>query len=365
MKGAYVSGLILKEVGTALAAPTALTDGQVRFETRIMGGDIQGSSGYYPKEVIERDGPGVFAKGTHMHIDHQSFMQFWEQPAGSLNDLAAIIDSTPKWENDHPSGPGLYAEVKVFKKYAAFLSEIAPYIGVSIRAAALSEEGESPATGEMTEVITKLVAAVSVDFVTHPGADGRIVKVLEGAKNVLPEGTKLIAHTNESQVVPAIEAGTPPKGKKKPMAELTEEAAKALESAISGLTAALTSQEATRQAAEAAATKAAEDAGKVDVENVIAEATNALVESGLPAKARERVLKAVKSGDNIAEAIKAEQDYLAEVGSSDTAGFHIQETGSSAGSSSTATKLPWVTAEAVTMPKGVLDLVARYTGKAS
>ena len=29
-----------------------------------------GSSGYYPKDVLERDGPNVFTKGTKMYINH-------------------------------------------------------------------------------------------------------------------------------------------------------------------------------------------------------------------------------------------------------------------------------------------------------
>ncbi len=348
----------VREAGRTIAPSEVSSDGQARFRTRIIAGDVQGSSGYYPASVIERDGPKVFAKGTHMHLDHQSFFEFMDNPAGSIKDLAGVIDSTPVYEADNKDGAGLYADIRVFSEYAKLITEIAPHIGVSIRAAALSDEGPSPVTGEETNIITELISALSVDFVTHPGADGRIVKLLENAgPGVLPPGVTLIHESN-----PAIEPGQPEKRESKPMAELTEETAKGLEGAITALTTVLTAEAQARQTAAEAARQAQEAASQVNVEDVIAVATEALIASNLPAKARERVLKSVKAGGVLADEIAAEAAYLAEVAPPATnAGLHIQENG---GTGATGPGYEWAS-EAAKPTAGMASLISRYAGKAS
>ena len=43
-----------------------------------------GSSGYYPKEVIERDIPKVFPAGTKMYWNHATATEEMERPEGCL-----------------------------------------------------------------------------------------------------------------------------------------------------------------------------------------------------------------------------------------------------------------------------------------
>ena len=40
------------------------------WRTRIIEADVQGSSGYYPADVLRRDGPIAFPAGTHVYLDH-------------------------------------------------------------------------------------------------------------------------------------------------------------------------------------------------------------------------------------------------------------------------------------------------------
>jgi len=136
-----------------------------------------GSSGYYPKDVLERDGSKVFTKGVKMYWNHQTTSEEFERPEGDLDNLAGEFISDARYEENGVAGEGLYADAKIFDKYQAVVKDLAPHIGVSIRASGIAEEGE--VNGEKGLVIEELLNARSVDFVTVPGAGGQIVEMFE------------------------------------------------------------------------------------------------------------------------------------------------------------------------------------------
>lgn len=149
-----------------------------------------GSSGYYAAEVLERDGPQVFTAGTKMFWDHPTLTEEWERPERSLRDLAGELTSDASWDPVGPpdkegkaSGPGLYANTKVFQPFAEAVNELAPSIGVSIIAYAKASVGE--AEGRTGQIIDELVGADSVDFVTFPGAGGQVLQLFEAARQRL------------------------------------------------------------------------------------------------------------------------------------------------------------------------------------
>jgi hypothetical protein len=299
-----VSKQLLEARGSVLSAE-ASGSGPLKLRIRVIEGDVQGSSGYYPANVLERDA-GIFAKGTHMHLDHMGFWERMEGSPGKLETLAGFFDSTAVYETVD-GVPGLYADAVVISQYSQFIREVSEHIGVSILAAASVEEGISPKTGEPTDIITGIEGVLSVDFVTHPGANGRIIKKLgESAKRLWAPGfTELSKH-------PAIEAGIQ-KEKGKPMAELTEETAKGLSDAVTGLTAVLTAEAQARKEAATAAEAAAKPDESFDVAEAVLNLTGALAESGLSKTARARVLVAVKAGTEVGAAIEAEKTYAAEL----------------------------------------------------
>lgn len=131
-----------------------------------------GSSGYYSKEMLKRDGPSVFKAGTHMYMNHPTAAEERARPEGDLNNLAAVLTEDAKWHDTHKEGPGLYSNFKLFSDHAAKIKEKGPYTGASIRAfAGQVEEGE--AEGKKGKIIKSLVRAESVDFVTKAGAGGK------------------------------------------------------------------------------------------------------------------------------------------------------------------------------------------------
>jgi len=134
-----------------------------------------GSSGYYPAEVLKRDGPTVFVAGTQMYIDHPMQMEERERPERSVHDLAAKLTSDAYW-----GGDGLYAEAEIYPHHKELINAIWPDIGVSIRARGASRPGE--AEGRKGMIIEKISDVASFDFVTRAGAGGRIAHFIESSR---------------------------------------------------------------------------------------------------------------------------------------------------------------------------------------
>lgn len=178
------------EPESAAAQESEITGDVVNLRERAVANDgtvtvkiIQpgwGSSGYYSPDVLKTHGPRVFVKGTKMFWDHQTATEEREQPEGSLDRLAGEFITDARWVENGADGPGLYADAKVFKRFADPVNELAPHIGVSIRAMGRAQEGERD--GRRGPIITELTAARSVDFVTTPGAGGKVLQLFEAAR---------------------------------------------------------------------------------------------------------------------------------------------------------------------------------------
>ena len=182
---------------------------------------------------------------------------------------------------------GLYADLKIFAHKKEWLKEVAPYIGLSIRANGIVKEGEDgfPILEQFTEVL-------SVDVVTRAGADGKFVSLAESAKpGVL----------TEAQVEPPKEEDTLEFPKE--LAEALDAQAKDVKAMTESLGKLLPVMEALVEAQKPAEKK----------EATATEVAEALVEAKLTKTSRTRVLASVEAGTELAEAIKAEQDLQAEI----------------------------------------------------
>ena len=145
-----------------------------------------GSSGYYSPELLERDGPKVFTAGTKMFWNHQTDAEEASRPEGDLRDLAGELIEDAAWNADGPEGAGLYAKAKVFAAFQPIVEELAPHIGVSIRAMGKATNGTIE--GREGPVIDALTHGRSVDFVTAPGAGGKVMSLFEAARPSSTEG---------------------------------------------------------------------------------------------------------------------------------------------------------------------------------
>lgn len=141
-----------------------------------------GSSGYYSSEVLKRDGPKVFKSGTKNYWNHQTAAEEAARPEGDLRDLASVLTEDAHYEENGPAGAGLYARAEVQPAFRSSVDSLAKHIGVSIRASGKAREGVAP-DGKKCPIIEQLTRATSVDYVTEPGAGGKILQLFEAARD--------------------------------------------------------------------------------------------------------------------------------------------------------------------------------------
>lgn len=259
-----------------------------------------GTSGYYSPEVLERDGPKVFEAGTQMFWDHPTEKEEAERPEGSLRNLAGELAGDAYWDGASVMGPGLYADAHVFETFQGAVDELAPHIGISLRGMGKAETGE--ADGKSGPIVKEISKVQSVDFVTMPGAGGKVLQLFESARDV-----------SDSTI------------KEREMAELKE-----LQEANEQLRAELT------EAIEASedAEKVADELAKLKEGQLLREAkdfvSGKLASLELPDMTRDRLVESLSKnppvedgaldegtyGKAIDEAVKAEAEYLAKVSGS-------------------------------------------------
>jgi hypothetical protein len=169
--GAMMQGIVVPLIERSLRA-----DGTIPIKVIQAG---WGSSGYYPKEVLKRDGPKVFKKDLHMYWNHPTATESYERPERDLSNLAGVLVSDARWVDKGAAGPGLYADAKVSAAYREAVEDLAPHIGVSIYASGIAKQGK--AEGREGTIIEQLTDAQSVDFVTVPGAGGKVLELFESA----------------------------------------------------------------------------------------------------------------------------------------------------------------------------------------
>jgi hypothetical protein len=171
-------GLRLVESATTLEN-IVLREARADYEIKLIAPGA-GSSAFYPKEVLQRDGPNVFKSGTHVYLNHQTAAEEAARPEGDVLNLAGVLTTDAAYHESHAKGPGLYARMKVFADHAQTVEEKAAHVGMSIRASGIAESGKS--RGGLP-VLKELTAAQSVDVVTHAGAGGMILTEAARAAN--------------------------------------------------------------------------------------------------------------------------------------------------------------------------------------
>lgn len=129
-----------------------------------------GSSGYYSNDVLAAS--ASLFEGAQMFWNHPKFSDNYERPERDLRDLAGVLTNV-RYEESNASGAGIYGDAIVFDAFRETLDEIAPYIGVSIRAGGKVHEGEAEGRGGL--LVDDINLVQSVDFVTRAGAGGKVL----------------------------------------------------------------------------------------------------------------------------------------------------------------------------------------------
>lgn len=273
-----------------------------KWRARLIESDVRGSSAYYPADILKRDAH-LFSKGVHMYANHMSESESFERPEGDVNNLIGVLESDAVFEED-----GLYADLKIFEHKKEWVKEIAPYIGLSIRAAGEVEESDE---GPVLKRFSKIL---SVDLVTKAGAGGKFVSLTESAK---PGMFEELEQPNEKEEIMEIP--------KELLEALDAQAQKqdALAEAVTALVAKLTESEEAE----------VEESAEVDP----LEVAQKLNESGLSKEAAARALAAHKAGTALEEAIAAEKEYVEQIAESarqENFSANLEESGKSSFSAS-------------------------------
>ena len=138
-----------------------------------------GSSGYYSPELLaEAARKRLFHAGLPMYLDHPTLSEDQERPERSVRDLAAVLTEDAYYD---PQRKALVAQARVFAPYREMLTDLAEHIGLSIRAEGMSEHGT--VDGRSGPIIKEITAARSVDYVTQAGRGGKVLALLESARN--------------------------------------------------------------------------------------------------------------------------------------------------------------------------------------
>lgn len=275
-----MSGVTLRESSTL-----AESGRKGVYRVRIIGSDIQGSSGYYPRSVVERDVKAAFPKLTRVFADHPTATESKEMPVRSVRKIAGKIISDPWMEED-----GAYADVQFGREWAEFLEDFHDVVGMSIRAS--GEKEEQDVDGVTRDVVTEIAASPlnSVDLVTVPGADGAVVEALKESFEAAPEDAQAPKESGTPDVTETEGATFMDK-------ELSERF-EALEKAVTSLTEAL-----------APVVESLKPAPEAEVEKTdVAEAAKSVYgATELSESAKERAFAAIVGGTPIEEAISAEK----------------------------------------------------------
>jgi hypothetical protein len=269
-------------------APDQLTGKSWRI--KIIEGDRQGSSAWYPKEALD-SGKGLFTTGIRIYKNHPSAEEKFSRPERSVDDIIGYLS-----ENAEYDGKDLYAKATFFPEYQEFVKSRAEagVIGMSIRA-----EGEM-AEGDNGPVLERFTAVHSVDVVTTPGAGGGFDTLLESERKISASESDAESHKKEEQM-------ELPKELTAALDALVESSKKNAE-AVARLVERADKEDQEKADLAEAARKEAEDAEKAPEVDPLAVAKQ-LAESGLAPAAQARVLDSVKGGKELAEAITAEKEY--------------------------------------------------------
>lgn len=149
------------------------------WRARLIEADVEGSSGFYPADVLARDGATAFPAGTHVYLDHPTRSEEDERPERSVREMAGVLLDDARFE-EAADGRGLFSRVQFFEDVKDMIKARWEHVGLSIRAAGAVED--SP----RGRIIRSITEGLSVDVVTRAGAGGRLVTMTESAKPESP-----------------------------------------------------------------------------------------------------------------------------------------------------------------------------------
>ena len=258
---------------------------------------------YYPAAMLA-ESVEMF-DGVKMYANHQTDQEAEERPEGDIKDWVANLTNTRVGKNGEIIGEAAIIEPWLKAKLSALRDQgQLSTMGISINAVGQGEVGE--VEGVKTAIIEKIVAVRSVDFVTEPGAGGT-VQMYESDRHDVDLLTVGELRERRPDLVDAIanEAKSVALQEARRMSE-TEDRVKELEGTVATLTT-------ERNTAQESLAEAEREQARAEAKSVI---DKAISEVDLPDASKTRLTERfadAENSDEIAEAITAEVEYIAEL----------------------------------------------------
>jgi hypothetical protein len=316
-----VSTTVLEESAGLLDA--AQSEPKGIWRTRIIEADVQGSSGFYPAEVLRRDGPTAFPAGTHVYLDHPTNDEEEDRPERSVRDLAGYLVEAASFE-ESMDGRGLFARVQFIPEIRERIKALAPVIGLSIRAAGevVREDGRN--------VIRSITQGLSVDVVTRAGAGGRLVTMTESTQPESPpanqgaSGAPIVTPTVQESAITTSPNNTALRSEVVAMREaLTDRLDQAavdtgrlnqtIKESQKLLKQLMEENTAMREKIDSIDSRQAAVDSKLGESKKIGDVVGELIKAQLPMPSLVRLAESYRSGQDLHAAITAEREYLKKV----------------------------------------------------
>jgi hypothetical protein len=266
--------------------------------TVIKPGFNSSKSRFYKESTLKK-GYKVF-EGAKMFVNHATAVEEKARPEGDVNQWVANL--TKVWTESDGTIMGEAVVIDpAFKTKLDNLAEakLLGEMGISIRAIGEAYSGE--VDGVETNVVESFIAARSVDFVTFPGAGGRVeaIEADRGDANDVDLMTVAQLRERRPDLVQLVEA--------KFKTEMN------MEKTVAQLQTELAESNRKNTELEKRITESEKASKKKDA---AAELGKLLTESKLPEKAQARIRDRFKEAEDVtgmAEAIKEEREYIASV----------------------------------------------------
>lgn len=262
-----------------------------KFRVRIISEGV-GSSGTYPADVLQRDGASAWPAGTQIFFDHLTESDEWERAGNhSIKDLVGVTLSDPQWVEEEKA---LYTEAKFFESAVPFINDAKDYIGLSVEASGVIENGI------VESIVYSPLNAIAV--VPRAGRDGKITELIESYRE-----------SNNSGIMETTTAPQSADTKDRKETGMDPKDIEAIAEAVGGkITAALNDLKESLKPATPAENEETE-APKVS------EVAEAMATSGLTESSRKRVYAAIEAEvtagkkPDVNALIEAEKAHVAEV----------------------------------------------------
>lgn len=267
-----------QDFAEAIASMGSMLTKNEMVVTIITPGLNRSGSRYYPSTAIAEAITNGMFNGRKMFVNHASASEMRDRPERSLTDWVSTIKET--WI-DEKTGAA-QARIKIVQNwFGDFLKQLQendslPDVGLSIYAQ--GQVQRKKVDGRLTDVVERFTRALSVDWVTEPGAGGRVDAIWESYQPARAKEQEI----NVLNTMTATDAVATLREQRPDIIEVFESDTTRLEE-LSARVAELETEIAER---DAQLVEAAEAAAKAELEVLV---TETLAEAELPAAAADRV----------------------------------------------------------------------------